>query len=336
MHDSPAPTASEALTPEPRPTGRRGTIQTRRKVPETIGLLAFLLGEIVFFSITSKYFLSWENWVNILTAVAITGVLATAGTLLLVAGQFDLSVGSGVAFVSAVLATQAPHGLGIALLLAIGAGLGIGVLNGFLVTVIGVNALIATIGTMAIFRGLTLVIGNGQDVFVSGFGWADQRPIFNVPLSVITFVLFAVLAFIVMRYTVYGRKMYAIGANRAGARLVGIRVNRALFLGFVLSGACIVMSGLIVTSQLGESSGTTGTGLEISVVTAVILGGTSLSGGIGTIQGTITGLLIVGVLTNGLTLLNVSSFWQQVATGILLIAAVAFDRLRQTVLVKRA
>jgi ribose transport system permease protein len=143
------------------------------------------------------------------------------------------------------------------------------------------------------------------------------------------FVAVAVLVALLLRFTVFGRTMYGIGANAVAARLVGIRVSRNLFVAFVLSGLCVALAGLLSTSQLGSTSGTTGGGLELAVVTAVILGGASLSGGVGGIFGTVVGLLIVGVLSNGLTLMNVDSAWQQVATGALLIIAVAFDRLRQ-------
>ncbi|MEV4290829.1 ABC transporter permease [Nonomuraea bangladeshensis] len=321
---------SETLTAQaPAPEAARP--KTRRRAPETLALLVFLVAEVIFFSVKSPYFLNWDNWGNILTAVSITGVLAMAGTLVMVGGQFDLSVGSGVAFVGIVLVQAAPVlGIWPALGLAVLAGLGIGLLNGFLVTVVGVNALITTLGMLGIFRGLTLVIGKGQSIFIEGFDWATARPFLGIPMPAVVLVVVVAVFFVLMRFTVFGRKVYAIGANPVAARLVGIRVNRVLFAGFLLSGACMALAGLMVTSQLGSSSANTGVGLELAVVTAVILGGTSLSGGTGTIGGTVVGLLIVGVLSNGLTLLNVDSSWQQVATGVLLILAVAVDRLRQT------
>ncbi|MFG6201866.1 ABC transporter permease [Nonomuraea sp. JJY05] len=324
---------SETLTPAGTATKPEARPRTRRRAPETVALLVFLIAEIIFFSIKSPYFLNWDNWGNILTAVSITGVLAAAGTLLLVAGQFDLSVGSGVAFVGIVLVETAPSlGIWPAIALSVLAGLGIGLLNGFLVTVVGVNALITTLGMLGIFRGLTLVIGKGQSIFIEGFDWATARPFLGIPMPAVVLVVVIALFFVLMHFTVFGRKMYAIGANPVAARLVGIRVNRVIFAGFLLSGACMALAGLLVTSQLGSSSANTGVGLELAVVTAVILGGTSLSGGTGTIAGTVVGLLIVGVLSNGLTLLNVDSSWQQVATGVLLILAVAVDRVRQAYL----
>lgn len=310
----------------------------RFQAPEAIGLIVFLAGEIAFFALKSPYFFNWDNWVNIVTNVAVAGVVAAAGTLLLVAGQFDLSVGSGIAFVGMVLAYLQPHhGVTLAAIAAIGVGIGIGILNGFLVTVVGINALIATLGTLAIFRGFTELIGGGETRFLNGFsGLGTARPFGNIPVPALAVIAVAALMFLVMRYTVYGRSMYAIGANPVAARLVGIRVGRAIFIGFVLSGACIALSGLMLASQLGSTSSTAATGLELSVVTAIILGGTSLTGGRGSMVGTVLGLLIIGVLNNGLVLLNVNSFWQDVARGLLLILAVTFDRSRALIVGRRA
>ncbi|MDW9542598.1 ABC transporter permease [Sinorhizobium meliloti] len=307
-----------------------------RRAPESAALLAFLVAEIIFFSLSSPYFLTWGNLVNVFTALSITGVLAAGGTMLLIAGQFDLSVGSGVAFVALVLALTIDS-LGVlpASVLAMLVGVGIGLINGFLVTRIGVNALITTLGTLAIFRGLTQSIGGGRNIPIANFDWAIWRPFLNIPLSALVFLLVAIMVGIVLKRSVFGRSIYAIGANENAARLVGIRTKGVVFAGFLLSGAFIGLGGLISASQLGSTSGTTGLGSELAVVTAVILGGTSLKGGTGTMLGTVIGLLIVGVLNNGLTLMNVNSSWQQAATGLLLILAVSFDQLRQRLVGRR-
>ena len=173
------------------------------------------------------------------------------------------------------------------------------------------------------------VVADGQSVGVEGFSWlGTDRPIANIPIPV--FLLIAVLGFVwfLMRYTVYGRSMYAIGSNASAARLVGVRTGRYIFIGFVLSAAACALSGLILTSQLGVGSGLFGIGMELSVITAIVLGGASLSGGRGSIVGTAIGLLIIGVLNNGLTLTGVDPFWQDVARGTLLICAVSLDRFR--------
>ncbi|WBU60586.1 ABC transporter permease [Paracoccus albus] len=309
---------------------QRNTSRSGLALPESAALMVFLLLEVAFFSFSSPFFLTWPNWVNIFTAMSITGILAAGGTILLIGGQFDLSVGSGMAFVALIFALAA-NAMGIfpAILVALATGIGIGALNGFLVTVVGVNALITTLGTLAIFRGLTLSIGGASSVRVNGFDWAIYRPLFDIPLSALLFVIVAIAVGVLLAKTVFGRTIYAIGANESAARLVGIRTKRTLFLAFIASGICMALTGLVSASQLGSTSGTTGVGLELAVVTAIILGGTSLKGGIGSMFGTILGLLIVGVLNNGMTLMNINSTWQQVAAGILLILAVSFDQLRQ-------
>jgi ribose transport system permease protein len=324
-------------------TGDAGVAAPRRRalsVPEVGALLLFLGGELLFFGIKSPYFFERENWFNILTAIAIYGIIAAPATLLLVAGQFDLSVGSGVAFTAVMMAyiagRQPPsigHSVLLGVVLALACGLGIGLVNGFFVTVVGVNALITTLGMLAVLRGLAQVLATGQTVLLDSFSGLGQGRIakapFDIPVSAIILVGVLALFWIVMRYTVYGRSMYAIGANPAAARLAGVRSRRLIFFGFLLSGLAAAVGGLILVSEVGAApSGTLGLGYELQVVTAVILGGASLAGGRGTIAGTVLGLLIIGVLNNGLNLLSVDAFWQQVAQGALLIAAVSFDQVR--------
>jgi ribose transport system permease protein len=308
--------------------------QLRRgfRVPESAALLVALGALLAFFSIKSSVFLTQDNLINVLIAVATIGILACPATMLLVAGQFDLSVGSGIALTSCSFAYLVTHNYSqwVAVLAAIGVGLLGGILNGFLVTVIGVNALITTLGTLAIFSGLAELITNGVPIGFNGFGTlALDRPLLNVPWSVFIFFAFIAASVFILRMTVFGRSLFAIGANRVAARLAGIRVGRTIFIGFVLSGFAVGIAGLVAASQTGEGSGTAGQGYELDVVTAVILGGASLAGGRGSIFGTVIGLLILGIIDNGLTLLNVESFWQDVVRGSLLISAVGFDAMRR-------
>jgi len=309
----------------PRFSGSR-----RRRIPDTAALAVVLLALAIFFATQSPFYLTPNNLINILQNAAVIGIIAAPGTLLLVAGQFDLSVGSGAAFVGVVMAWGASQwGIPTAVLLAIAAGILIGMINGFAVTVLGINALITTLATLAIFRGLGLVLADGQTLLLPGFsGLGSARPFLNIPIPVLILVVIVIVMALIMRFTVFGRSMYAIGANPVAARLAGIRTNSMIFGGFLISGLAVSLGGLILVSQLGAASPNAALGLELSVVTAVILGGASLAGGRGTIVGTVLGVLILGTLNNGLVLLNVNSFWQDVARGVLLLAAVGFDQLR--------
>ncbi len=317
-------TASAAASVRPAPA-RRG-----RSLPELAALLIVLVVLIGFFSIKSPFFLTHDNLLNVLTAIAVTGIIAVPGTMLLTAGQVDLSVGSGAAVCGVVMATVSQeHPLFVGVIVATATGLAIGLINGFFVTVVRVNALITTLGMLSVLRGLTQVWAGGATVTLANFsGLGTGRPFLGIPNPVLILVGIIVLAILVMRYTVYGRSLYAAGSNPVAARLVGVRGPRVVLVAFVASGLGVALSGLILDSQLSAASPNAATGLELTVVTAIVLGGASLSGGRGTIQGTVVGLLIIGVLNNGLTLLNVSSFYQQVASGALLIAAVSFDQLR--------
>ena len=312
------------------PTGDRGTPRRTRSLPELAALLFVLVALIVFFSIRSPYFLTHDNILNVLTAIAVTGIIAVPGTMLLIAGQVDLSVGSGAAVCGVMMATVSQnHAIFLGVIAAVLTGIVIGLVNGFFVTVVGVNALITTLGMLSVLRGLTEVRAGGATVTLLNFAaLGTGRPILGIPNPVLILLAIVVLAAWVMRYTVFGRSLYATGSNPVAARLVGVRGNRMVLIAFVASGLGVALSGLVLNSQLGAASPNAATGLELTVVTAIVLGGASLSGGRGTIQGTLVGLLIIGVLNNGLTLLNVSSFYQEVASGALLIVAVSFDQLR--------
>lgn len=304
-----------------------------RSLPELGALTVVIIAMVIFFSITSEFFLRPDNLLNILTAISVTGILAIPATMLLIAGQVDLSVGSGAAFAGVVFAVlHSTYGIPTAFLIAVVIGILSGAVNGFLVTVVGINSLITTLATLAVLRGATRLLTDGQTAVVSGFGWlGTSRPLLGIPTPVLIFVAIAVISILVMRYTAVGRSLYAIGANPVAARLVGIRTGTILFVTFALSGLAMGLGGLILTSQLSSASTNAGLGLELTVVTAIVLGGASLSGGRGSIMGTMFGLLIIGIINNGLVLLNVSSFWQDVARGVLLILAVSFDQLRERI-----
>jgi ribose transport system permease protein len=339
----PAPDASGAGAAAVAAPAAGGTRKGKGlSVPETAALLVVLGVLFVFFSIASPFFLNSENLVNILQNVAVVGIIACPATLLLIAGQFDLSVGSGVGFVGMLMAvaalapgsggTEVPWSgdlpLQLAFVVAVLGTMLMGVINAFSVTVIGINALITTLGTLAIFRGLTKVLGNGQTIRIEGFGDLGVTRFLGIPVPVFIFAATVILFWFILRYTVYGRSLFAIGASSSAARLAGIRTKRVIAVAFLLSSLCVALAGLIRLSQVGGASTNAGLGVELSVITAVVLGGASLSGGRGGIGGTVLAVLIVGVLANGLIQLNVPSFWIEVANGLLLLGAVTVDRAR--------
>lgn len=308
----------------------------RRPSYANAALVIFLAVEIIFFASQSRFFLTWDNLLNILTAVSVLGILAVPGTMLLISGELDLSVASATALVGVVMAvcvTKLGMPIPAAIAVSLLAGLLMGMINAFFVAVVGISSLITTLGTLAVFRGFTQILSEGTTITLRKFEWLGTgRIIFDIPIPVVIFVVLVLLGAFIMRYTVYGRSLYARGSSPAAARLVGIRGQRLVFTTFVLSGLATGVTGLVLVSQLGAASPNAATGLELAVVTAIILGGVSLSGGRGTITGTVLGILIIGVLNNGLVLLNVASFWQTVARGALLIAAASVDQLRTRVI----
>lgn len=324
------------------PAAQSPRVRRHIEIPESAPLAVVLLVLIVFFSVSSPFFLQAGNFINILQNVAVIGIIAAPATLLLIGGQLDLSVGSTTALTGAVVAVLAAAPgitplaaelpLPVAVLAGIACALFVGAINAFCVVVLGINALITTLGTLAIVRGLTKVIGDGQTVRIDDFETLGVARFFGLPLPV--YILIAVMgAFGVILYrTTFGRAMYAIGSSPRAARLAGIPNRRFIGISFMLSAGCSALAGLILLSQVGGASINGGLGLELSVITAVVLGGASLSGGRGRITGTALAVLIVGVLGNGLIQLSVPSFWIEVAGGLLLLGAVTFDRIRSRVL----
>lgn len=302
-----------------------------RQVSTEAVLVVFLGLVVLFFALQSEYFFALDNARNILLAVSVLSVLAFPSTMLIISGNFDLSVASNAAFCGMLFALVSDGGKASilpAIVVAILAGVLIGALNGFAVTVVRVNSLITTLGTLAIFRGVAKILSNGQTIRVAGFRFMGEGAWLGIPVAVYILVGVAVLVGLILTLTVYGRSLYAIGANVVAARLVGIRTNFTVFMTFVFTGLLAGVAGLMLTSQLTAASPIAGLGLELSVVSAVVLGGASLAGGRGTVIGTILGIFILGTVNNGMTLIGLSSFWQEVARGVILIAAVAFDQLR--------
>lgn len=300
---------------------------------EVAGILPILVLICILFTFLSPNFLTGGNLINILRQASINIVLATGMTFVILTGGIDLSVGSMLA-VSAVVA------LLVSLLPAIGwaalpagllAGLLLGLVNGALITFLDVPPFIVTLGSLTALRGVAYLIAKGTTVINRdiNFAWIGNSYIGPLPWLVIIALLTVAASWFVLRQTVLGVQIYAVGGNERAARLTGIKVNRVLLFVYGVSGLLSGLAGVMSASRLYSASGLLGQGYELDAIAAVILGGTSFTGGIGTIVGTLLGALIIAVLNNGLTLLNMSFFWQLVVKGLVIIVAVMIDRLRR-------
>lgn len=294
-------------------------------------LLAFILLFIIV-AILNPSFLAPLNILNLLRQVSINALIAFGMTFVILTGGIDLSVGSTLALSSALMAGMIVSGIDPIIAIVISALLGavMGAVNGILITKGKVAPFIATLATMTIFRGLTLVYMNGNPITGLGDNYAFQlfgRGYFlGIPVPAITMIITFIILWFILHKTSFGRKTYAIGGNEKAAFVSGIKVDRVKWMIYSLAGMLAALAGAILTSRLNSAQPTAGTSYEMDAIAAVVLGGTSLSGGKGRIFGTLVGALIIGTLNNGLNLLGVSSFYQQVVKGIVILIAVLIDR----------
>ncbi|MBU2702226.1 ribose/xylose/arabinose/galactoside ABC-type transport system permease subunit [Sporomusaceae bacterium BoRhaA] len=299
-----------------------------RKMGPLLGLL--LLGIIL--TLLSDRFLSVNNLLNVARQVSINAIISVGMTLVILTGGIDLSVGSILALSGSITAGLMAGGttLVVALIAGIAIGSLLGIVNGLLVTKGKIQPFIATMGMMTIARGVTLVYTEGRPVtgMEGAFRFLGGGYVVGIPFPVILMAIIFAVAYFVLKKTCFGRYIYAIGGNEEAARLSGIRTDRVIVAVYTLAGFFAGLGGIIMASRLNSAQPTAGMGFELDAIAAVVLGGTSLSGGIGTIGGTLIGALIIGVLDNGLNLLNVSSFYQQVAKGLVILIAVLLDRKR--------
>jgi ribose transport system permease protein len=299
---------------------------------QVAGILPILVAICVIFSLVTPNFLSVGNFINVIRQASINIVLATGMTFVILTGGIDLSVGSilGVTAVVGVLVSLVP-GLGwFAVPAALIAGVFLGLLNGSLVAYLGLPPFIVTLGSYTALRGVAYLVANGTTVINRdlNFAWVGNNYVGPIPWLVIIAFLAVLASWFVLRRTVLGRHIYAVGGNIRAARLTGIKVSRVLLFVYGVSGLLSGLGGIMSASRLYSATGMLGQGYELDAIAAVILGGTSFTGGIGTIWGTLLGALIIALLNNGLTLMNVSFFWQLVVKGLVIIIAVTIDKVR--------
>lgn len=301
-------------------------------ITQKLGPLLGLFLLVVIVSILNPSFLEPLNLLNLLRQVAINALIAFGMTFVILTGGIDLSVGAILALSSALTAGMMVAGVDPIIAIIAGCILGalMGMVNGLFITKGKMAPFIATLATMTIFRGLTLVYTGGNPITGLGDNYLFQlfgRGYFlGIPVPAITMILAFVILFILLHKTPFGRKTYAIGGNEKAALISGIKVPKIKIMIYSLSGMLAALAGAILTSRLNSAQPTAGTSYELDAIAAVVLGGTSLSGGKGRIFGTLIGALIIGTLNNGLNLLGVSSFYQMVVKGIVILIAVLLDR----------
>ncbi len=306
-----------------------------RELVSRSGPLGGLILLCIVMTILSPYFLTFDNAFNVGTQIAVVAILALGQTFVIVSGGIDLSVGSvlglsGIVFGWTTAVANQP--LPVALALGLGAGAVAGLTNGLLITLGNLPPFIATLAMLSAARGLALVISGGQPLnpipaAIQTLGSGDLFGL--VPLPVILMLIMWAFTIGILRSTYPGRCMYAIGGNEEASRLSGINVSRQKLFIYTLSGFFAAIAGVLLAARLASAQPQAGFTFELDAIAAVVIGGASLAGGVGTASGTLVGALILGVLRNGLNLLNVSAFWQQVVIGVVIALAVMTDTLRR-------
>ena len=309
----------------------------RKALSTTLILFIVLVAMVAVFSVLSRDFYSFLNLSAMLTNISFSGIVAGTLTMVLITGGLDISIGGNIALTSCLVAylfnleKPVPGWALVPIALALGAA--IGAFNGVFITRLDLNPIITTLGTMAVTRGLGYVLTKSRSILimenVTGFIGRTVVPGIQIPIPLVLMAITYILLFFLMEKSKFGRKVYCIGANPAAARVSGIRVNSVKFILYLMSGIAASVSGLILTGQTAVGMPQHANGVELDVITAVLLGGTALSGGKGSILGTLAGVLILGVLYNGFTMIGFRYVHIRVFQGILLILIVALYELRE-------
>ncbi|MFL9869353.1 ABC transporter permease [Paraburkholderia fungorum] len=306
-----------------------------RDIYRRYGIVAVLIVLCVVLSFANQYFLTLGNIADILRQTSINGILAVGMTYVVLTAGIDLSVGSTLALagiISASLVTGPhPHGAAIGLAAGLAVGAAIGAINGLLVARLSIPPFVATLGMLSAARGLTYIYNDGMPVtdLPDGYLTIGTGAIAGIPVPIIVFALVVVLFWFVLRYTTYGRYVYAVGGNAKSAKTSGISTGKILFSVYVIGGLLAGLAGIILAARTTSALPQAGVSYELDAIAAVVIGGTSLSGGTGSLGGTVVGALLIGVINNGLNLLGVSSYYQQVVKGVIIVGAVLLDASRK-------
>lgn len=294
-----------------------------------LGIFVILIILSIAINFFNPIFFTYSNIMDVFRNTSYTLIIAVGMTFVLIAKGLDLSVGSQLAFCGLISAICMQSGVPIpvAILAGLLCGAGFGLINAFCIVKLGIPAMIATLGSMYMARGLVLVITKGSPVYplpeaFSNFG---KGSVAGIPYIVIIALLISLVAHFVLKNTTYGRSVYAIGGNPETSKFAGIKINLITASCYVISGVLAALSGILTAARMGSGQPSVGDGTEMTVITAVIIGGTSLNGGAGTILGTVLGALLMNVLSSGMNLVGVSAYWQKFVMGLVIVVAVGFD-----------
>lgn len=304
------------------------------------GIIIVTVLFICFITSVNRVFISPDNLTNILRSVGFTLITAVGMTLVLISGGLDLSVGSVMALGGVACGLAMKMGIPCWLAIILGAALGaiIGMINGYIIVKINIPPLIVTLGMQYMARGLVFILTEGVPVYPlpKMFQSIEQSQLLGIPTVVYIAFILAVIGHIILTRTAFGRAIYAVGGNVEAARISGIKTDKVRSLVYIITGALAALTGIMMASRLGSAQAGAGTGYELTVITAAIIGGTSTFGGIGTIFGTAVGALFVEILSNSMTLMRVSVYWQNLVIGAILVLAVVLDQYRRKIMVQKA
>lgn len=294
-----------------------------------MGIILTLVAMIVFFSVMTKSFLSLRNFTNVARQISVVGICAVGMTMVILTGGIDLSVGSVIGMSSAIAAVLMKNGAPIlvAVLAALGVGIVVGALNATCINYLDIPPIITTLAMMIALRGAVYLVTGGMPVYgiPMSFKVLGQGMIGIFPISTLIMIIIFIFGYVLLTYSTFGRRIYGIGGNLETARLSGVNVKKELYKMYMLAGALGALSGLILTSRINSGQPSSGDGYEMDIITAVVLGGVSVAGGEGKIGKVIIGVIFMGVLANGMMMMNVNDYWQRVVKGLVLIVAVAID-----------
>jgi ribose transport system permease protein len=298
-------------------------------------VLLLLVGSAVYFSVSESGFLTNANIENLLTSVSILWVAAMGMTFVVITGGIDLSVGAIVALSGLILSklysgAGLPSSLAVLLTLVIGLAIGAGI-NGMLIGRARLSFFVVTLGTASLYQGIVSIWSGTKTTYITSsfVDWIGFGKVLGIAAPIWIMALVLLLGFVILRWTYFGRDVYAVGGNIDAARLSGINVTATLVAVYAIAGLAASLAGVIQAGRLGASSPIVGADIPLSAAAAVLLGGTSFTGGVGGVTGTAVGVLFIGTLQNGLAIRGVSSFWQQVVTGVILVLAVGIDRIQE-------